>query len=73
MNNFVITNNQFIYEDTKEKRILLDCTKFLQNKSRLPFHSFQEETLTVPKLLLELLKKHEEICGDTEHIYNNIY
>lgn len=66
MNNFVYKNNQFIYDGADGEKLLLDCNHFLQNKSRVPFHSLDDHTLTVPKMIFDLLDKHSKLCEGTE-------
>lgn len=63
MNNFVYKNNQFIYNTITERRILLDCNNFFENKSRVPFHTLSDGP-TVPNMIFDLLTWHS---GYSEH------
>ncbi len=57
MNSFVYKNNQFIYTDDSVSKILLDCNMYLENKSRIPFHSIND-SITVPKMIFDLISGH---------------
>lgn len=64
MGTIVFENNTFIYASGKQKTVLLDCTDFLSNKSRLPLHSYSDD-LTLPELILKLTERNERLCAGT--------
>lgn len=72
MNSFVYENNQFIYTDESGRKILLDCNKYLENKSRIPFHSVND-SLTVSKLIFDLLSRHSQAFDGHEYAEWGIY
>lgn len=54
MNTVNLENDIFVYNRKKKKTVLLDCTDFLSNKSRIPMHSLAGD-LTVPELIVSLI------------------
>ncbi len=72
MNSFVFENNQFIYIESSKKKILLDCNQYLNNKSRVPFHSMGD-TLTIPDLILKLLKEYGQQYEGTDKYILGFY
>lgn len=72
MNSFVFENNQFVYIDESDRKILLDCNKYLDNLSRVPFHSMNDG-LTVPKMIFDLLSWHSQVFEGTEEQEWGIY
>lgn len=63
MNQLLIEDNKFIYCTENEKKELLDCRSYISNKSRIPMHS--ESGLSIPNLLLALLKLHLQVSQET--------
>ena len=62
MKNFVYENRQFIYVEPSGKKVLLDCNRFLENKSRVPLHSVAGN-FTIPDLILGLLEEYQETAA----------
>lgn len=60
MGKITIENNVFIYSEADWKKVLLDCTDLMANKSRIPMHSFDGD-LTIPALILNMMKEHEHL------------
>lgn len=60
MANLIINEYKFIFEDTAGKKVLLDCTDLLANKSRVPMHRLPGQAyLIIPKLLVKLIEKQQ--------------
>lgn len=59
MSVLVYENNRFMYVDDKGDNILLDCNRYLDNLSRLPFHT-NDDSMTIPRMILELSKDSDE-------------
>lgn len=72
MNNFVFENNRFCYTDSSGEQVLLDCRNYLQNKSRVPFHSL-DGTPAIPDILSNLLKEYSETYKGTEQFIMGFY
>lgn len=72
MNNFVYEKNQFIYINSTEKKILLNCNDFIKNKSRVPFHAITNEP-TVPNMIFDLLTWHSNYSEHTNQPNYGIY
>lgn len=70
MGKIEIENDKFLYTDHNDCEILLDCRNFMENKSKIPMHSFAPEALTIPKLVLECLNQHEALCNGQEEADN---
>ena len=58
-------NYKFIYNGKDQTRILLDCTDFLSNKSRVPMHSLSDN-LTIPDLIFTLVDENDRLSEGTE-------
>lgn len=55
-----IINSQVIFTDNNQQnQILLDMHHFLNNKSRIPMHSIQENGPTILRFLSDLIQKNE--------------
>lgn len=65
MGNTVFDDDVFYFEDGCKRITLLDCNKYLINKSRIPMHTINRDIVTIPKLIFNLLKSHEEIYKGT--------
>lgn len=62
MSTINIVNSQVIFTDNNQnEQVILDMHHFLQNKSRVPMHSLQENAPTILKFLSELIQKNETI------------
>lgn len=59
MSVLVYENNRFMYVDDTGDNILLDCNRYLDNLSRLPFHA-NDDSMTIPRMILELSKESDE-------------
>lgn len=57
-------NNTFIYTDGAKNTILLNCSDFLSNKSRIPLHSLGNG-LTVPLLISKLAEENGALSAGT--------
>lgn len=54
-------NSKFIYEDQNKKEVLLNCTDFLANKSRVSMHRLEgNDYLIIPELLIRLTEKERK-------------
>lgn len=62
MGSLFYNNSKFIYEGQDgNQKVLLDCSCYLANKSRISMHRLPEvDCLTIPDLLLSLLEKEKE-------------
>lgn len=72
MNSFVFENNQFVYTDDVNRKVLLDCNKYLENFSRIPFHSINDG-ITIPKIIFDLLTWHSRVFEGTKEQELGIY
>ncbi len=72
MNSFVYENNRFIYSDESDRRVLLDCNKYLENKSRIPFHSI-DGRITVPKMIFDMFERHSQAFEGLEYAKQAVY
>lgn len=58
---------KFIYRDHEKTEILLNCGDYLSNKSRLSMHRLEgADYLTIPELLVGLLKREQEKNGNLD-------
>lgn len=74
MSSFVFEENRFVYhDDAGNKCVLLDCNDLLQNKSRLPFSSLDDKSLTAPALIMDLLSRHPEVCAGSGQEDQGVY
>ncbi len=53
-------NNVLVYKNDNETKPLLDCNNFLENKSRIPLHSENNE-MTLPLYLSNLLQTYSNL------------
>lgn len=61
MSSLEVTNGQFVFSGQLEKKILLDCSKFLDNKSRVSMHRLPgQDHIIIPELLADLLARERE-------------
>ncbi len=62
MGSIFYNDSRFIYEGQDgEQEVLLDCSCYLANKSRIPMHRLPGmDYLTIPDLLLSLLEREKE-------------
>lgn len=67
MGNFVIEGFKYIYEDEKEREILLDLEDWFSNFGRVPFHDYFDNK-TVSTLILENLEEHSKYCKNYSHL-----
>lgn len=72
MNSFAFENNQFVYTDEADRKVLLDCNKYLENLSRVPFHSINDG-VTVPGMIFDLLTWHSQTFEGVEEQEWGIY
>lgn len=51
-------DKQFIYMERERERVLLDCGKFLTNRSRIPMHCLENQNIrTIPDVLADLIER----------------
>ena len=65
MGMITIENNRFIYTGQGMREVLLDCSDYFSNKSRVPMHS-PDGAKTIPGLILELMKEHCQYLGGSD-------
>ena len=64
MGTLSIEGSQIIFEDMGNKRVLLDCSDPLANKSRISMHRLQGQTHPIiPEILRGLIQEQEEEIG----------
>lgn len=64
MGSLFYNDAKFIYKEQDLEKVLLDCSNYLSNKSRISMHRLPDtESFTIPELLIKLLKKEQE-CGE---------
>lgn len=74
MSTILFKENIFYYINNNSAQIVLDCTKLLANKSRIPMHSNSTNALTIPKLLININKQHQTLYQNTDiAFYDQIY
>lgn len=72
MNNFVYENRQFVYIEPSTRKVLLDCNRFMENKSRVPLHSVADKH-TIPDIILGLMEEYQETVNTTEEAILGFY
>lgn len=54
----------FSYVEDGKARVLLDCSDYLSNQSRIPMHTLTDGDVTIPNFLLQLTDRYIGAAGD---------
>ncbi len=62
----IFGKNKFVFEDGDDKHIVLDCNKFINNKSRVSFQRFDKQDFQiVPFLFADCLQRTRASNNET--------